>query len=457
MNHSLFLSALILALGISFAQDPNLYVYLAFGQSNMFGDATIEEVDKSGVDSRFRNLSAVTCGNRTMGQWIAGNPPLVQCNSGLSVVDYFGRTLVENLPSTVSVGVSIVAVPGAKIELFDKTNYQSYADTVPQWMKNYAANYGKSPYARLVEMGKKAKQAGVIKGILLHQGESNNGEDETWLNKVKKIYDELMQDLELDPAQVPLIAGEVVGKNEGGACWYINGTIAKLPTKIPNAHVVSSAELPHKGDNLHFTAAAYRTFGSRYAQIALQILNSAPTVVIPSHRDTVFNGSFELDTQGWTFNTWGGSATGTVIEGEYQIDVQQAGTASYQIQLIQAGLILQKGKSYLVSFDAHAPMPRPIEVNVEEDTDPWPSYLPKRPSFALTSSTQNYSFLFTMEAPTDSSARLSFNAAESMGTLFLDNISIREVSSPTGSTFELSPTPPRIYRHGIREFDMLGR
>ena len=43
-------------------------------------------------------------------------------------------------------------------------------------------------------MAREAKRSGVIKGILLHQGESNTG-DVTWLDKVGKIYNRLIADL----------------------------------------------------------------------------------------------------------------------------------------------------------------------------------------------------------------------------------------------------------------------
>ena len=40
-------------------------------------------------------------------------------------------------------------------------------------MKRIIDAYGGNPYAYLVEMGKLAQNNEVIKGILLHQGESN--------------------------------------------------------------------------------------------------------------------------------------------------------------------------------------------------------------------------------------------------------------------------------------------
>ncbi|MBR1768396.1 MAG: hypothetical protein IJ742_06780 [Prevotella sp.] len=45
---------------------------------------------------------------------------------------------------------------------------------------------------RLVDMAKIAQQTGVIKGILLHQGESNNTQQD-WPQMMKKVYDRLIR------------------------------------------------------------------------------------------------------------------------------------------------------------------------------------------------------------------------------------------------------------------------
>ena len=100
--------------------DPNFYVYLCFGQSNMEGNATPEEQDKTGVDSRFQMLACVdfSSPSRTMGQWYTATPPIVRPGTGLGMADYFGRTMVANLPNNVRVGVVDVAIGGTKIEGF---------------------------------------------------------------------------------------------------------------------------------------------------------------------------------------------------------------------------------------------------------------------------------------------------------------------------------------------------
>lgn len=64
---------------------------------------------------------------------------------------------------------------------------------------------------------------------------------------------------------MPLLAGEVVTSAQGGVCGGHNAVVNTLPSVIPTAHVVSAANLPQKGDGLHFTAHGYRVLGCRYA------------------------------------------------------------------------------------------------------------------------------------------------------------------------------------------------
>ena len=111
----------------------------------------------------------------------------------------------------------------------------------------------------------------MIKGILLHQGESN-AEDQDWPKKVKKVYDDLIKDLNLKPESVPLLAGEVVHADQKGEKASANEIMKKLPATLPNSYVISSAGLPCNADHLHFTAEGYRQFGKRYAEKMLAIL-----------------------------------------------------------------------------------------------------------------------------------------------------------------------------------------
>jgi hypothetical protein len=270
------------------APDPNFYVFLCFGQSNMEGAGRAEEQDKT-VEERFLVLQAVDAPNlkREKGKWYPAVPPLARGRTGIGPADCFGRTMVAGLPKNVRVGVVNVAVAGCKIELFDKENFQAYAATAPPWMTNILKEYDGNPYQRLVEMGKLAQKDGVIKGILLHQGESNTN-DKLWPEKVKRVYDNFMKDLDLKPESVPLLAGEVVNADQQGACASMNAIIADLPKTIANSHVISSAGLPCRPDHLHFTTAGYREFGKRYAE---EMLDAIARSTVPSPQPTVRPGS----------------------------------------------------------------------------------------------------------------------------------------------------------------------
>jgi len=263
----------ILLAATAVAQDKKFHIFLCLGQSNMEGFPGIPEEDKSYADSRFQVLAAVDFPglNREKGHWYPAVPPLCRSNSGLCPADYFGRTLIAKLPANIKVGVVNVSVGGCKIELFDKANFQAYTATAPVWMKGMIAAYDGNPYQRLVEMGKLAKQAGVIRGILLHQGESNTNDHE-WPAKVKAVYENLLRDLDLKAEEVPLLVGELLGVDQKGACASMNEIIAGLPKVIPTAHVVSSVGCAGRPDHLHFTPEGYRELGKRYAETMLPLL-----------------------------------------------------------------------------------------------------------------------------------------------------------------------------------------
>jgi hypothetical protein len=262
-----FIAALLSFATNAFADpDPNFYIFLCFGQSNMEGyPRTIEDQDKT-VDKRFQVLAVVDFPNmgRTKGNWYDAVPPLCRPGCGLCPADYFGRTLVANLPEKIRVGVVNISVAGCKIELFEKDTYKTYASTAASWMQNIIRTYDGNPYQYLVDMGKLAQKDGVIKGILLHQGESNSG-DRQWPTKVKGIYDNLIKDLNLKAEEVPLLSGELVNGGMGSI-------MAELPKIITNAHVISSKGCTTQPGGVHFSSAGYREFGKRYGEEMLSLL-----------------------------------------------------------------------------------------------------------------------------------------------------------------------------------------
>lgn len=275
--------------------DPNFHIYLCFGQSNMEGNAKIEPQDRKGISTRFRMMAAVDMPNtgRKMGQWYAAVPPLCRAWTGLTPADYFGRTLVENLPDSITVGVINVAVGGCSIDLFDEDKTSSVIAGAADWFKNFCKDYDNNPFRRLMDMAKKAQQAGVIKGILLHQGCTDNGQKD-WPQRVKLVYDRMLKELNLDAADVPLLVGELMTQEDGGCCYAHNAIIDNIQQTIPTAYPISSLGCPGAQDKLHFTAEGYRILGRRYAVKMLELLKGGPTalnnIVGPQYTQAGFEG-----------------------------------------------------------------------------------------------------------------------------------------------------------------------
>jgi len=267
----LFIAVLVSVVDLTAAPDKKFYIYLCFGQSNMEGNARYEQQDLEGVNPRFVMMPAVDMSDkqRQVGKWYTATPPLCRQYTGLTPADYFGRTMVDNLPKGIRVGVINVAIGGCKIEIFDSKGAAVHIETQPDWLKNMAKEYSNNPYDKLIEAARLAQKDGVIKGILMLQGESNSGEAE-WPAKVKGVYDNILADLGLNATDVPLYAGEVVNSDQQGVCGGHNNVIARLPEVIPTAHVVSSKGCPAAADRLHFTAEGYRMIGRRFAAEVLR-------------------------------------------------------------------------------------------------------------------------------------------------------------------------------------------
>ena len=122
--------------------DPNFYIFLCFGQSNMEGNARPEAADLASPGPRFLLMPAVDFPAtdqrpaRKMGEWCEASAPLCRPNTGLTPADWFGRTLVASLPNNIKIGVIHVAIGGIDIKGFLPDSIPSYVEKkAPGWMK----------------------------------------------------------------------------------------------------------------------------------------------------------------------------------------------------------------------------------------------------------------------------------------------------------------------------------
>ena len=256
------------------AQDQNFWLFLCFGQSNMAGQAPIEHQDLT-VSDRYLSMATTDGADRKLGTWRRAVPPLCRADAHLGPVDWFGRTLLDAVPENVRIGIVSVAVEGCPITFFDKDkNAPLIAKEERDWMNGILNQYGRDPYERLLSMAKVAARDGVIKGILLHQGETDAYNDE-WGREVRKIYRDLQQELRFDSTAVPLLVGEVVRKEYNGVCAHANPTINDIANRYPNTYVVSAEGCLPSDDNVHFSSEGYRMLGRHYALCYLEATSPA--------------------------------------------------------------------------------------------------------------------------------------------------------------------------------------
>ncbi|OWV01735.1 carbohydrate binding domain-containing protein [Fibrobacter sp. UWR2] len=185
------------------------------------------------------------------------------------------------------------------------------------------------------------------------------------------------------------------------------------------------------------TSVEIWNFVKNYSLDGSSITPPAPAIVVPTNRDSIFNGGFDSSAVAWDLQLHGdASAVGEAKDGKYQLDISAIGTQNYQVQLIQHDLHLEKGQWYEISFDASAGAARTLEVNVEQHNDPWDSYLTEKQNFEIGTTSKTFTFQFQMTAATDTNSRLSFNAGAATGMLTLDNVKIVKTDAPadTGKT-----------------------
>ena len=281
---------------VCFAQDPNLHIYLAYGQSNMSGQATVTDTDRQ-TNPRFLVLRAGNHSNQKVGEFYPAAPPMGHSQSKVGIVDFFGRKMIKELPESITVAVANVAIGGQSIDLFDKDRNTAYVQNAKNkndtWWIQYLNEYGGDVHKRIVEMGKIAKQKGVIKGFLFHQGEADY-QMKDWPERVKKVYDQFIEELELDPEKTPILLGELAPTGDLG--WR-NDAVKEAADLIPNGYVISAQGCPaikEPSYTLHFTRDGYQTLGERYAEKMLELLKAQEPAPDTSKKDSVVTDSSKV-------------------------------------------------------------------------------------------------------------------------------------------------------------------
>jgi len=222
--------------------DTHFHIYLLTGQSNMAGRAALD-AESAEIDPQIFMLDKEN-------NWVPAKDPLhfdkpavVGVGPGIA----FAKEMLKG-EKGVKIGLVPCAVGGSPISVWAP-------DSV------YLAPF--HPYDDAIHRVRIAMKRGVLKGILWHQGESDNNPESvgTYMEKLKTLIGRFRSDLGMP--DLPFVAGEIgyFTKNP-----LINPIIDGLSAQLPHTAVVSAKGLTDKGDQTHFDTRSARELGRRYAQ-----------------------------------------------------------------------------------------------------------------------------------------------------------------------------------------------
>lgn len=217
-----------------------LHIYLLIGQSNMAGRAPFTQEEAAPIERCFL-LNGED-------QWEQAKNPLniystIRKGANMQKMNPgygFSKAMLEK-DKNISIGLVVNAKGGTKIE---------------EWKKDTKF------YNEALRRTKEAQKTGTLKGILWHQGESNQGNPEGYLDKMKLLIEDLRKDL--GAPNLPFVAGQVINVPA------INDQIAKLPAAVPTTEFVSSDGLKGQ-DRWHFDGKSMKLLGERYADAMIKL------------------------------------------------------------------------------------------------------------------------------------------------------------------------------------------
>jgi hypothetical protein len=229
--------------------DPSFHLYLLVGQSNMAGRGVVDEESKK-VDARILMLTKGL-------EWQPATDPLHfdKPVAGVGPGLAFAKIVAEKTPS-VRIGLIPCAVGGTSIDVW-----------VPEALDKFTKTH---PYSDMLERLKAAQKAGVLKGVLWHQGEADRKGVDTYGQRLKDLIARIRTDAGVE---VPFVSSEISSfqPNTLDSTQQFNACVHSLEGMVKLYGCVSAAGLNHKGDSVHYDADSARILGARFAEKMLQL------------------------------------------------------------------------------------------------------------------------------------------------------------------------------------------
>lgn len=228
----------------------NVWVFIMAGQSNMAGRGVVEPNDLI-AEKRLLTINKD-------GLPVIAREPLHFYEPSLAGLDCgysFGTTMLRNIPDSISILLIPCAVGGSSIS-------QWLGDSVHRNIRLF------SNFLEKIAIGRKL---GTVKGILWHQGESDaNDRDIPLYGKRLSVLISRFRSAAAD-SNLPVLLGELGSFSGDKMNWdLVNLAIREYSLQDSMTAVITTADLQHKGDNIHFDSEGQRKMGARFAEAYLK-------------------------------------------------------------------------------------------------------------------------------------------------------------------------------------------
>lgn len=244
-----------IAISQQFPEKENLWVFVMAGQSNMAGRGIVEAQDTV-TNSRIWTIDKDS-------KWVLAKEPLhfyepkmVGLDCGMS----FASELLKSVPANVSIAIIPCAVGGSSVE---------------QWLGD-STHRGVPLLSNFSEKVSFAQESGTLKGIIWHQGESNANPNSllSYPVRLKSLFSEFYSISNVP--NLPIVMGEIGSfsqpKSKAKNWKKMNKTLLRIAKSEENIFLISTKDLDHKGDFVHFDSFSQREMGKRYAAVIATII-----------------------------------------------------------------------------------------------------------------------------------------------------------------------------------------
>ncbi|WP_114752212.1 cellulase family glycosylhydrolase [Pleomorphovibrio marinus] len=188
-------------------------------------------------------------------------------------------------------------------------------------------------------------------------------------------------------------------------------------------------------------------------ELANALLHSPLLEARESYPQTIYEANFEESTEGWNLLTQSGAqASLHLVDDHLQISIQQTGSEGWHVQLSKGNITLEEGQIYGVSFTAYAEDILPVTQYLGQNTAPFSSYTGYQ-GFQIEESKKTFSYVFTMNSPTDENSRAVFDLGSLASNIRLESFKIERLDFLVASLPRNNPeSKTEIYPNPFWDF-----